>query len=79
MAKLKEFREKIGLSQTQLAEEMCISVRTLQAYEQGKRDFTGAKLDTILKACVILKCSLEDLFEDEEDLLNLLEKYKKQQ
>lgn len=78
MVKLKEIREKSGLSQTQFAKEMCISVRSLQSYEQGKRDFAGAKLDTILKACIVLKCTLEELFEDDPELLNLLKKYKRQ-
>ena len=79
MSKLKELREKKGLSQTQFAEKMCISVRTLQSYEQNKRDFAGAKLDTIMTACIILECTLEEMFENDEDLLKLLKKYKKQQ
>ena len=78
MSKLKEIREKSGLSQTQLANEMCISVRSLQSYEQGSRDFAGAKIDTIFKACMVLNCTLEDLFEDNEELLKLLESYKEQ-
>lgn len=78
MSKLKEFREKSGLSQTQFANKMCISVRSLQSYEQGSRDFAGAKIDTILKACIILNCTLEELFEDNEDLLKILKSYKEQ-
>lgn len=75
MARVKELREVNKLSQTQFAERMGISVRTLQAYEQGKRDLSGAKLETILRACVILNCSLEEMFSDNDDLLNLLKKY----
>lgn len=79
MGKLKEIREKKNLSQSQFAEKMCISIRTLQAYEQGNRDFAGAKLDTILKACIVLECTLYDLFEGDDDLLNLIKNYEKQQ
>jgi transcriptional regulator with XRE-family HTH domain len=74
MARLKEFREKSGLSQLELAKEINISVRTLQAYEQNQREFAGAKLDTILKTCIILKCTLKEMFADNTELLNLLEK-----
>jgi transcriptional regulator with XRE-family HTH domain len=79
MSRLKEIRESSGLSQSKLAEEMNISIRTLQAYEQNQRDLAGAKLETILKACTSLKCSLEDMFRTEAELFKLLEKYKKQQ
>jgi transcriptional regulator with XRE-family HTH domain len=78
MTKLKEIREKNNLSQSQLAEQIDTSIRTLQAYEQGQRDFVGAKLETILKACITLKCSLKDMFED-DGIFNLIEKYEKQQ
>lgn len=79
MSRLKEIREKNGLSQKQLAEEMCISVRTLQAYEQGARDFAGARLDTILNTCITLKCSLEEMFTGEDEIFKLIERYEKQQ
>jgi transcriptional regulator with XRE-family HTH domain len=79
MSRLKEIRESSGLSQSKLAEDMNISVRSLQAYEQGKRNLAGAKLETILKACTSLKCSLEDMFRTEAEILKLLEKYEKQQ
>jgi DNA-binding XRE family transcriptional regulator len=79
MSKLKEIRERNNLSQAQLAEQIDISIRTLQAYEQGQRDFTGAKLETILKACATLKCNLEDIFIDEPKVIELLKKYRKQQ
>jgi transcriptional regulator with XRE-family HTH domain len=79
MSRLKEIRENKGLSQSQLAEEMNISIRTLQAYEQKQRDLSGAKLETILKACTALECTLEDMFRNEDEIFKLIEKYKKQQ
>ncbi len=39
--KVKEVREQIGLSQTEFAGLMRVSVRTLQNWEQGRRNPTG--------------------------------------
>lgn len=69
--KLKEQREKAGLSQSQLAAAADISVRVLQNYEQAIRDLDGAKLITLLKLCSALDCTLADLVTNEE-ILRLL-------
>jgi putative transcriptional regulator len=37
-----EARQKTGLSQAQFAEALCISKRTLQEWEQGRRSPSGA-------------------------------------
>lgn len=37
-----EARQQTGLSQTQFAEALCISKRTLQEWEQGRRAPSGA-------------------------------------
>ena len=69
MTKLQELRVKAGLSQSQLAEKAGIKTNVLQKYElksENGREFDGAKLKTILKACVALGCSLSDIVEDEE-------------
>ena len=63
--KLKSLRQVSGLSQSQLAEKSGLSVRTLQHYEQGARNFDHARIDTILKACIALNCKLEDVLEDQ--------------
>lgn len=75
MSKLKELREKKGLSQSQLAKDTRINIRTLQAYEQGQRDLAGARIDTILRLCMYLECDLQTLFEDDPYLLELLGLY----
>lgn len=62
--KLKEKRQAAGLSQSQFAKKAKMSVRTLQHYEQGSKDFDHARIDTILKACLVLNCSLEDIIEN---------------
>lgn len=72
--KLKKLRQARGLSQSQFAEKAEMSIRTLQHYEQGSKNFDHARIDTILKACLVLNCSLEDIIENPEyiDLIKKL-------
>lgn len=72
--KLKKLRQASGLSQSQFAEKAEMSIRTLQHYEQGSKNFDHARIDTILKACLVLNCSLEDIIENPEyvDLIKKL-------
>lgn len=39
---VKDIRERFGMSQSQFAAFLCISVRTLQKWEQGRRAPVGA-------------------------------------
>lgn len=71
--KLKEKRQAAGLSQSQLAEKTGLNVRTIQHYEQGSKDFDHARIDTILKVCLVLNCTLEDVIENPE-YIKLLQK-----
>lgn len=73
MSKLKEKRQGAGLSQSQLAEKTGINIRTLQHYEQGSKDFDHARIDTILKVCLVLNCTLEDVIENPK-YIELLQK-----
>lgn len=75
MNKLKELREKAGISRPKLAELSDVNVRTLEGYEQGKKDINGAKLKTILKLCKALNCRIEDVLDDEETLEMFREMY----
>ena len=72
--KLKAMRLQAGMSQSQLAKETDLNVRTLQAYEAGNRSFDSARLDTILKVALACRCKIEDLIES-EDYLELLNRY----
>lgn len=72
--KLKEIREKAGLSQSQLAKLADVNVRIYQNYEQGVRDLSKAQLSTILKICNALNCNISDIVTDEETL-GLLNEY----
>lgn len=66
--KLKKMRQAAGLSQSQFAEKAEMSIRTLQHYEQGSKDFDHARIDTILRVCLVLNCKLEDIIENQEYL-----------
>ena len=66
--KLKKLRQAAGLSQSQFAKKAEMSVRTLQHYEQGSKDFDHARIDTILRACLALNWKLEDIIENQEYL-----------
>lgn len=72
--KLQEARKKAGLSQSQLAEKAGINVRTLQHYEQGSKVLDKARIDTILKVCLALRCRVMDVIENEE-YIKLLNEY----
>ena len=74
MKKLKQKRMEAGLSQSQLAEKAGLNVRVLQHYEQGSKNFDHARLDTILKVCIVLNCKLKDVIEN-PDYLDLIQKY----
>ena len=64
MSKLPQLRQAAGLSQSQFAKAAGINVGTLRHYEQGSRQFDHAELGTIIKACIVLKCRIEDILED---------------
>lgn len=72
--KLKDVRLSKGLSQSQLAEEAELNVRTLQHYEQGTKNFDNAKIGTILKVAIALDCKIEDIIQN-PDYLKLIEHY----
>ena len=74
MVKLKEVRQVKGWSQSKLAENTGLNVRTLQHYEQGSKVFDHARLDTILKCAIALDCKIEDLI-DNEEYLGLIRTY----
>ena len=78
MVKLKEMRQAKGLSQSKLAENAGLNVRTLQHYEQGSKVFDHARLDTILKCAIALECKIEDLI-DNQEYLDLIKAYEKSQ
>lgn len=58
---LKLQRERMGLSQSQLADMSGINIKTIQAYEQRQKDIKSAKYDTLQKLSAVLGCEILDL------------------
>ena len=61
--KLKEMRQKAGLSQSQLAEQTGIPIRTIQQYEQKQKNINNAKVDYLVRISRALHCDIEVLLE----------------
>jgi transcriptional regulator with XRE-family HTH domain len=64
--KLKEARRAAGMMQKELADAAGLPLRTLQHYEQGRRNLDGAALDTILNLCIALRCTPDQLVDNPE-------------
>lgn len=63
MTNLKKARLAAGLSQSQLAEKAGLNVRTLQDYEQGRKDINGAAIRTMVRLADVLGVTERDLME----------------
>ncbi len=63
MSKLQDARKAAGLSQSKLAEVAGISVRSLQEYEQGRKDVNGVRGITLYKLAQALNVNIEDILE----------------
>lgn len=68
MNKIKEIRTQQGLSQSLLSKEANVSLKTLQAYEQGDRDIKKAQAETVYKLAKALNCKMEELIDIQKDL-----------
>ena len=70
--KVKEARISLGMSQTQLAQEVGVSPRSVQAYERGEKTPRAAMMAKLAK---VLKVSVKFLTDDEcEDPVADIEK-----
>lgn len=63
MSKLKNIRESKNMTQSKLSEISGVNLRTLQDYEQGKKDINGVRGITLYKLAQALECTIEDLLE----------------
>ena len=63
MKNLKRLRTASGLSQSQLAQSSGVSLRMIQAYEQGTKDINRAEGLSIYHLAQALSCTVEDLLE----------------
>ena len=58
---LKSIRESAGMSQRELAGRANMSVRSIQQYEQGRKDLSKAAYETVRRLAETLACRMEDL------------------
>ncbi len=63
-ARLKTIRESRGLSQSELAQQSGVNIRTIRSYEQGSNDIDKAQAQTLYKLSRVLGCNVEDLLEN---------------
>ena len=60
---LKRIRTTYGLSQSELAKQSGVSLRSIQMYEQKQKDINKASVQTLYRISKILGCTIEDLIE----------------
>ena len=60
---LKLFRQNVGLSQRELAEQSGVPLRTIQQYEQRQKNINKAQGEYLVMLSRALYCRVEDLME----------------
>ena len=60
---LKYFRTSAKYTQQELAHRSDVSLRSIQMYEQRRKDINKASADTLYRLSKVLHCSIEDLME----------------
>ena len=61
--KLKQLRQRAGMSQSELAEQSGVPVRTIQQYEQRQKSINKAQAEYLVMLANALHCKAEDLIE----------------
>lgn len=64
--KLKALRVKRGITQREMVERTGINAGTYSQYEQGVKNFDHARIDVILRVCVVLNCHIDTILENPE-------------
>ena len=59
--RLQAYRKQLGMSQSELAKEAGINLRTLQQYEIGAKDINKAAASSVIALSKVLKCKPEAL------------------
>lgn len=60
---LKRIRTAYGFTQAELAKRSCVSLRSIQMYEQRNKNINKASADAIYRLAKVLGCAMEDLIE----------------
>jgi transcriptional regulator with XRE-family HTH domain len=63
VSRLKERREEMGMSQSQLARKADIPVRTIQQYEQKQKNINHARITYLTVLARVLRCNEADIME----------------
>ena len=66
MTNIQEYRKMRHISQSELARQTGVNVRTLQDYEQGRKNINLAAAITVQKLAEALDCASWELLEDEQ-------------
>lgn len=69
---LQKYRKLAGLSQKELADRTGIPIKTIQQYEQKRKDINKAQAEYIIKLSRVLCCRPEQLFEDGSSISSFL-------
>lgn len=65
MNNLKSIRESAAMTQKELADLSGVNVRSIQAYESGLRDLSGASVSVVYSLARALGCKIEELIGQE--------------
>lgn len=63
---LKEIREKRQMTQSKLAKECNVSLRTIQNYESGNRNIDNANIEILVDLSNVLECKVSDILTNKE-------------
>ena len=66
---LKKLRQRAGLSQSQLAEETGIPVKTIQQYEQRRKDINKAQVEYVIRLSKALCCEPQEILEEQSSVV----------
>lgn len=64
MTGLQKVRIEKNMTQADLADQARMNLRSLQYYEQGRKDLAHVRLDKLLRLCIVLDCKLSEIIED---------------
>lgn len=65
MSKLKDFRLRVGLTQTAVAKKLKCTSSAVNQYESGKRT---PRFETLVQLAKIYNCSVADFVEEKESV-----------